>query len=438
MRAYLTLTILILLPVLLAGTIFRSPLSQKVTPFNGIKHTDRTWRLNEVMDEQHDGMNWNEGGTTFYIYSQEHPTRLDTLKYCYWNPDTQVWEPALIRNITWDNTNEYVTQMNQFLVFMGIEIPFMRGSYSYDNQNRLTSFVYEYYDGEQEVWMTGFRFLLVYNTNTDYTVYQYEAPGEEPEMWRRQNFVWDAQGRIIQEMGYTSPDSLNWGLSSNAYYTYHPHDTTTGDIFVSNVAHYVPLQDIYDNTNAVDFFGMVSEEIYEWWNGVGWEQERTLYTYNDDDILTLKLEQYSLSENWVNSYRTEYTYDTNNNLYQKTEMYWQDPNWMPENRLTCSWGQVNAADDNTVPPLAGLAVQTSPNPFGSEVRITVRDKFTQPANLSVYNTRGQLVRKLDTTTNTTITWDGKDDKNRAVSDGIYFIRATVNGRTGTIRTLKLK
>ncbi len=438
MRNYLILTILILVPVLLAGSLFKGFTPPNMPPINGMKYLERTWRLNEVQEEFYTGMDWEDSGRYFYIYSQDHPTRLDTLKYSYWDFETEDWVPLFIQSITWDNTNEYVIELNQTLNFMGMLFPFVKGRYWYDNQNRLTHGLYEFYDGDLNEWITGFRIQIVYNSNTDFVVYNYQAEGEEQEIWYRQNFTWDTQGRITQEMRYASVDSLNWGLSDQTQYTYHPHDTTTGDIFVSNVAHYIPLQDITDLTNNTNFLGMLSQEVHEWWNGAGWEQERTLYTYNNDDVLTQILGQNWFSDAWTDGFLINYTYDANGNLYQKLESSWQFDMWEPETRLTCSWGQANHNDDDSVPPLNRLSIKASPNPFGSDLTVWVADKLTQPVKVSVFNTKGQLVKQLEAKTNTALVWDGRDTENRPVSSGIYYIRASVNGQTGTLRTLKLK
>ena len=79
--------------------------------------------------------------------------------------------------------------------------------------------------------------------------------------------------------------------------------------------------------------------------------------------------------------------------------------------------------------------QNTPNPFTNETEIlfiTADYTRVEEYTLSIYNTKGQLVRRFDGTTNnfwvkTKIVWDGTDEQGRQVAPGTYLYKLEYNG-----------
>ncbi|MDP8287359.1 MAG: T9SS type A sorting domain-containing protein, partial [Candidatus Electryonea clarkiae] len=79
--------------------------------------------------------------------------------------------------------------------------------------------------------------------------------------------------------------------------------------------------------------------------------------------------------------------------------------------------------------------QNTPNPFTNETEIlfiTADYERVEDYTLSIYNTKGQLVRRFDGTTNnfwvkTKIVWDGTDELGRQVTPGTYLYKLEYNG-----------
>ncbi len=79
--------------------------------------------------------------------------------------------------------------------------------------------------------------------------------------------------------------------------------------------------------------------------------------------------------------------------------------------------------------------QNTPNPFTNETEIlfiTADYTRVEDYTLSIYNTKGQLIRRFDGTTNdfwvkTRITWDGTDEQGMQVSPGTYLYKLEYNG-----------
>jgi len=405
------------------------------------KFSDRTWRLNQVLKEHYDGNGWSDSDKNDYVYSSVYTTRLDTINTIEWEQDSQVWTLNRKTSFAYDTNNEYVIS-SLMKVHMGSGlVPYGQAFWTYDNQHRVTSQIMNFYNFDTLHWDLFMRFDIVYVSNSNYTVHTYFAGGDgEPQQWSRMNFTWDTQGRIISETDVVSADSVTWMNNSKYTYTYHPNDTTTGDSFVSSLAHTMWMQQT-DNWEYLygNMFGMVSQEIQERWNNGSWINDQKIdYSYNTNNKLTdvYRDNWSSASTTWEDNQHLVYSYDTNNNLSFVAENYWHGL-WDQGNRYTLTWGQDTANDDNTTPAFSGLSINVSPNPFRSDVSFSIVSKITQPVKYSIYNTKGQLVKTIGAFTNVKAEWDGKDVNNQTVSNGIYFIKADINGKSNTIKVLKL-
>ncbi|MFO7659768.1 MAG: FlgD immunoglobulin-like domain containing protein, partial [Candidatus Cloacimonadaceae bacterium] len=89
------------------------------------------------------------------------------------------------------------------------------------------------------------------------------------------------------------------------------------------------------------------------------------------------------------------------------------------------------ADDQTVVPVV-MAASNYPNPFSAETTISYSVPKDGMAQLTVYNTKGQVVRTLAHNNvkagNFTATWNGKDESGNSVANGIYFLRLDSNNQ----------
>ncbi|MCB5267012.1 MAG: right-handed parallel beta-helix repeat-containing protein [Candidatus Cloacimonetes bacterium] len=108
------------------------------------------------------------------------------------------------------------------------------------------------------------------------------------------------------------------------------------------------------------------------------------------------------------------------------------------------WGDILAKSDlsdvDNVPVPTKLDVTNYPNPFNPSTTIALSIPEEGIVRLSVYNTRGQRVRELINGSLPRgfhkVVWDGKDNGNRSVSSGLYFVRIET-GRTSTVRKVMM-
>lgn len=73
---------------------------------------------------------------------------------------------------------------------------------------------------------------------------------------------------------------------------------------------------------------------------------------------------------------------------------------------------------------SAIRISAYPNPSRSFMNITLStNKRNEDIGLSIYNLKGQVIKQHMVKGNHTWQWDGKDEAGRAVSEGVYFLKA---------------
>lgn len=88
-----------------------------------------------------------------------------------------------------------------------------------------------------------------------------------------------------------------------------------------------------------------------------------------------------------------------------------------------------------------VCLNAYPNPFSSFITLSYKVDGNQKAELEIYNLKGQRVCRVfsgfvKTGTNT-ITWDGKDEQNMAVGNGIYIAKLKVGKQSQVKRIIRV-
>jgi hypothetical protein len=86
--------------------------------------------------------------------------------------------------------------------------------------------------------------------------------------------------------------------------------------------------------------------------------------------------------------------------------------------------------------------QNYPNPFNPVTNIAYEVAEHQAVTLTIFNTKGELVRMLKNTRQSpgrySATWDGRNDGGQQVASGVYFYRLKVGAFTQTRKMVLLK
>ena len=138
-----------------------------------------------------------------------------------------------------------------------------------------------------------------------------------------------------------------------------------------------------------------------------------------------------------------YSVVDNNVAVGNTYYYWIQVNEF--NNTAVNHGPISIvlnANGQTEAPSVTALNSAYPNPFNPSVTIDYQIKEAGKVNISIYNTKGQLVRTLVNTTKTPAyykeIWNGTNDNGVKVSTGTYFYRMTTTGYSKTGKLLMLK
>ncbi len=101
-----------------------------------------------------------------------------------------------------------------------------------------------------------------------------------------------------------------------------------------------------------------------------------------------------------------------------------------------------SSSGSETPTAPTLSLTNYPNPFNPVTTISYSVPKDAKVLLSIYNTKGQLVRTLVNGTVLSgthrVVWNGADDNGNKVSSGIYFSRIQTEGKSLTTKMLMLK
>lgn len=98
--------------------------------------------------------------------------------------------------------------------------------------------------------------------------------------------------------------------------------------------------------------------------------------------------------------------------------------------------------DNTNQSEPALLISNYPNPFRNSTTISIESKASQPVSIEVFNSKGQLIRTLNSNANNTgkhnLVWDAKDEAGKPASAGMYLYNIKGDKYTGSRKMILLK
>lgn len=423
--------LIMLIPILLLGStwIDRSLNRAGSYPLDA----NRAWRILNKTVSYPNGTGWDDSERYNYHYNATYAAQTDSLTIDSYDPDSSQWTNVSYIHNTWLPGGEYLQTSVMGMRIMGMTFEMMKTLAVWDAQNRLTHMYLYSQPFPVRTWEPAQRIHVVYN-GLQYTAYTWEASdGERPQQYGRINFTYDTQGRVLTETEQSSPDSLNWVNTTRTSYTWHPSDTTTGEQYISHIAHFMPQMLMMMDASFIP--GMISELVSESWNGASWAlSDKDVYSYNANNDLSEAMTLYYNGTGWQDDWKAEYNYDANQNLSFVDEYYWDNGlnNWTTDNRTSYNWEQTSAVSDDHVPPAGGMQVSVYPIPFQNDLSISVRSKSPAPVTIEIFNLKGQLIDKVVTPANQVYVWT------KTGSAGVCFIKATQDGISSTRKVIRIK
>ncbi|MFO7660512.1 MAG: T9SS type A sorting domain-containing protein, partial [Candidatus Cloacimonadaceae bacterium] len=230
---------------------------------------------------------------------------------------------------------------------------------------------------------------------------------------------------------------VNWGQIRHEEILYANFDISSGAEYISYLSHNL-LTDLDWNDG---FYGKIAT-VYkcEDWTGTTWN-DQYVSIYNYDAVFQLsEIMTEKLGGVFTNYSKDIFEYDINGNLQIHIHRMYDMVNGIllaPDEVEQYNFGMYTHNSDETVIS-AAISLSVYPNPFNDVVTINLQNKSNAPIETSIYNIKGQLVRNLGSSRNSFITWDGKDNKNLLVGNGIYFIRAEQDGRAVSKKVIRMR
>ncbi len=106
------------------------------------------------------------------------------------------------------------------------------------------------------------------------------------------------------------------------------------------------------------------------------------------------------------------------------------------------FGELEPAVDDQTAPACEMEVKLYPNPFNPELNISFMLDREGETSVSIYNVRGELVRKFEperlTAGRHTYNWGGRNSAGNLVSSGVYFVRVHHDGVERISKALLIK
>lgn len=435
---------LIFIFILVAIPLFVLANSNSVFHSNGfgqnpLMQYDRAYRTQQqtIQNWNYATNEWRNANNYNFYYDSNTSDNPDSIGAYVWHEETGLFHLTGVYHITYDTSGEYITHIVFSLMSGSVVDVYLDITYTYTPQGYLIGYLMQAPGNNGLEPMA--RMEIQYVSTSNFELWDWEARNDDwVPQWNHTTFQWDSQGRVTQEITEASLDSTVWVNDEQFTHEYLASDTTTGDIFVSNFSHQLPLQMLGDYNGP--FFGKQSQTLTKIWNNNQWVNKyKQVFTYNDNSILTGDLESKWQGGNWVNNAKNEYLYDTNNNLIENDYSIWTSNAWKNDTRYLYYWTNYTANSDDVITPLAQfLSIYPNPSHQTDTVTFATKPDATETGSITIYNLKGQKVESFKITAdNPKITWNSMSN-NKPCAAGIYFCRYTGNKHHATKKLVILK
>ena len=423
------------------------PLFANAGLLNKIQHTgkhlpqtlSRDFRLSHEITSYKESGVWAPSSKNIVFYSNSHPAQADSIHSHLW--DGSGWGVPMSFGYYQYNAAGMVTSAVMSMMMItdtGVQkIPFFRTEAFYDAQNRIihyNMFTKNFYEEDYVTWIPEQRIHIAYLANDQFKMSSWEQDYLEEHMFYNSTFSFDDSGRITEELSYVSADSTDFVLDSKTETVYHPADNSTGADYISYISSFLGSSlslMFWDMPILITSNTQYSREFGEWnpENRNVWEFDASLRRIRQDE------DSYN-GDDWTTDNRTLFTYNTNGTLETSIEQSGFTGAWTDETKTEFFWDGITGSEDLVQNVNPALQIKAWPMPFAESLNISTTAKSGTTSRISIYNSRGQLLREFTGLDN--LVWDGKDSQGRDSANGIYFIRANQDNTSAVRKVIRVK
>ncbi len=391
---------------------------RRLIPTVGAPATKRAMALTEYISQEYFG-NWiNNSKVTLEYDSYQRPTMLVTQS---WDAVDEIWYDSIQETAIYGQDGKVSEIVKQW--WDGSQwIMDGRVDYSWDGNFLQNVQHWAYYTEEPSLILEQNYFYDSETNRLSNVVNTYSDWDRFFDM--RVSFAWDDQGRaqeVVSELLFGE----DWMPFTKTLISYLPQDTSNYNTYYNFMIKQVTFgdHDIYHMHSQILLHEEQEFELSEEmeWDIIG------KYVYNYDNDSNMINSQYLFYDgmDWVLQEEEDYTYDDHGNPLSWTAAEMQGSELVPWWRQLNTYNELTSIQDDMSPAFP-MAIRIYPNPFNPETNIAFELNSPTLLNLSVFNVKGQQVRNLYVGQmlpgNHSIIFDGKDDRGRDLSSGIYFVR----------------
>lgn len=396
------------------------------------KSPSRDFRLTHHISNEYEEGAWIPSIKTIVNYSDSGPSRVESIVMHSWEENG--WGDPMSHSYYEYNAAGLVTSFIMDLNFGTQTIPFARFESVYDAQNRVVRqdmYIIDFMDFE--TWNHDMWYEYVYGPNNTFEVFSWENE-DGGDQYFHSTFTYDGSGRITGELSYISMDNVNWTFDTKNETSYHPQDNSTGADFIEYLAN------AYSSTFLLMEWNipiLINSSTSYFWNGEIWIPDyRTVWEYDGSLRRIRQDEDEWLTNQWVTQDKTFFNYDANGNMEYTIMQYGIAGTWENDTKIEYFWGSFTSSEDLVQGVSPALQIKAWPMPFTESLNISTSAKSVGTPQISIYNSRGQLVREF--TDSDKVIWDGKDSQGRDSANGIYFIRAKQDKASAVSKVIRVK
>ncbi|MBI9038171.1 MAG: T9SS type A sorting domain-containing protein [Bacteroidales bacterium] len=364
------------------------------------------------------------------------------LEVLYMNWEDENWVNDSKHVYTYDE-NGYMFEFCMQSWTEGIWVDYIKITYTNNSSGKPIESLLYIWNPANELWVLTGKYIFTYDVN-EFLIEQLMQVWLE-EQWIDSDkwlFTYDGNGNLIEEL------ELDWDYIGEIWENFDIHYYTYVDDLLME-----DLKQMWEEgawVNDINTFwtydgeGHATERLTKAWpfGATAWENFlHNTFTYNANWQEIEDFVEKWESGVWTNHEIHYKTYDANGMIIEKLVQVFEAKGWVNCEKQLYTNGLVGISE-YYLTRNSNLNLISFPNPFSSTTSISFDVFENSPVRLEIFDLMGKLVKTIVnielSPDSYSFNWDGTNDNNRAVQNGIYFYKLSAGKFTQTKRLTFIK